>query len=55
MREKLRSVVCKKLEVIEEDLATQLLESYVGRGPIEFWTVVERLKLFAEMRKALCK
>ena len=52
MREKQRRVVCKRLEVIEEDLATQLLESYAGRGPIEFWTAVERFKLFVEMRKA---
>jgi hypothetical protein len=55
MRERQKRVICEKLEVIEEDLATQLLESYAGRGPIEFWTGVERLKLFAEMKKALCK
>ena len=55
MREKQRRVVCKRLEVIEEDLATQLLESYSGRGPVEFWSAVEKLKLFAEMRKTLCK
>lgn len=55
MREKQRRVVCRRLEVIEEELAAQLLESYARRGPIEFWTAVERFKLFVEMRKALCR
>jgi hypothetical protein len=54
LREKQRRAVCKRLEVIEEELAAQLLESYAGRGPIEFWTAVERFKLFVEMRKTLC-
>lgn len=35
MREKQRRVVCRRLEVIEEELAAQLLESYAGRGPID--------------------
>ena len=54
MRERQRRALCKRLEVIEEELAAQLLESYAGRGPIEFWTAAERFKLFVEMRKAIC-
>jgi hypothetical protein len=54
LRERQRRAVCKRLEVIEEELPAQLLESYARRGPIEFWTAVERFKLFIEMRKALC-
>jgi hypothetical protein len=30
LREKQRRAVCKRLEVIEEELAAQLLESYAG-------------------------
>jgi len=54
MREDEKREVCKRLNSIEAELAAQLLESYAGRAPVEFWTAVERFKLFLEMRKALC-
>jgi len=54
LRERERREVCRRLNLIETELAAQLLDSYFGRGPVEFWTVVERFKLFLEMRKALC-
>lgn len=54
MREKERREVCKRLNRIEVELAAQLLDSYSGRVPVEFWTAVERFKLFLQMRKALC-
>lgn len=50
MREEERREVCKRLNLIEAELAAQLLESYSGRVPVEFWTAVERLKLFLEMK-----
>jgi len=49
-----RREVCKRLNLIEAELAAQLLDSYSGRVPVEFWTAVERFKPFLEMRKALC-
>jgi len=42
------------LRISKRNMA-QLLESYAGRGPIEFWILVERSKLFVEMRNALCR
>ena len=54
MRERERRDVCKRLDVIEADLAAQLLDSYSGKGPIQFWTAVERFKLFLEMKRAFC-
>ncbi len=54
MREEQRREVCERLSLIEADLAAQLLDSYSGRAPVEFWTAVERFKLLLEMRKALC-
>jgi hypothetical protein len=54
LRERERREVCRRLNLIEAELAAQLLDSYSGRGPVEFWTSVERFKLFLEMSKALC-
>jgi len=54
LKEEERREVCRRLNVIEADLAAQLLDSYSGRVPVEFWTAVERFKLFLEMRKVLC-
>jgi hypothetical protein len=54
LREKEKRELCKRLDLIEAELAAQLLESYSGRAPVEFWTAVERFKLFVEMRKAIC-
>jgi len=54
LKEEERREVCGRLNLIEADLAAQLLDSYSGRTPVEFWTAVERFKLFLEMRKAFC-
>ena len=54
MKEEERREVCRRLNLIEAELAAQLLDSYSGRVPVEFWTAVERFKLFLEMRKVLC-
>jgi len=54
LKEEERREVCRRLNLIEAELAAQLLDSYSGRVPVEFWTAVERFKLFLEMRKTLC-
>jgi len=54
LKEEERREVCRRPNLIEADLTAQLLDSYSGKVPVEFWTAVERFKLFLEMRRALC-
>lgn len=54
MKEEERRKVCEALNEIERDLAIQLIESYTGRLPVQFWTAVDRFKRFMEMRKEFC-
>jgi len=54
LKEEERREVCRRLNLVEAELATQFLGSYSGKVPVEFWTAVERFTLFLEMRKALC-
>ncbi len=50
-----RKELCEELEEIESDLIRQLLRVYKrGTNYAEFWELVERLKMFSELRKKYC-
>jgi hypothetical protein len=51
LKEEERRKVREAHNEIERDLAAQLIDSYAGKLPIEFWTAVERFRQFVRMRK----
>ncbi len=50
-----RKELCAELARIESDLARQLIRVYRrGVDYREFWELVDRLRMFSELRKNIC-
>ncbi len=54
MREEIRKQLCELLQLIEEDLLIGLLHSWRDKKAPEFWTGVDQLKSFIEMKDKVC-
>ena len=55
MREERGKELCELLGLIEEDLLMELLRAWRDRRSSEFWTAVNQLKSFVEMKEKVCK
>jgi hypothetical protein len=55
MREERRKELCELLELIEEDPLIELLHAWRDRKVSEFWTAVDQLRSFTEMKEKVCK
>jgi hypothetical protein len=53
--EERRKELCELLGLIEEDLLIELLHAWRDRRASEFWTAVDQLKSFVEMKEKVCK
>ena len=54
MRAERRKQLRDLLDIIEEDLLIELLH-WRDKKSTEFWTAVDQLKSFAELREKVCK
>ena len=55
MHEERRKELCELLGLIEEDLPLELPHAWRDQRASEFWTAVDQLKSFVEMKEKVCK
>ena len=54
MRAERRKQLCDLLDIIEEDLLIELLHTWRDKKSTEFWTAVDQLKSFVELKDRVC-